>query len=636
MRARTAPLSAGPIFVLAIALCSCGDPGGGGDPTLGSTVGSDPSAATFTEGESSQGGMADATTAAPGSSGLETSASETGDDPGPVVTPGGPVLFFTDLVIGPRRGNSDTSEGQDAGVDGAIVTVWGKHLASGEAAPVVEVGGVEARVYGHGPATQGADLYTRMGIERVEFQIPGDAPLDDAPIIVHVDGVPSNALPFAPRDVGNIYYLSPGGSDDGDGSWSQPWLTFEAAAAVVDDGDIVYVTDGWVDDTGQGADAALVGLDTSGTAALPKALVAYPGATVLVGGVCEPSGHALLNNYSYAANAGSSHWVISKLRIESPPDCPQDNVVGLGDGFRLVGNYLSNPRTNDGCQSGSVQCGGLGRCGDDLFVLGNELAYAQTENAATGSKQCHGFYLSGDRQEEGLERGRTIAWNYIHDCANNRAINLYNESYNGQGAPRALLTEHDIHDNWVENQRGIGLLLGSEIVGDNWIYNNIFVATGLGPEFPDGGAFWPFQIQPGSAYSPTPTQVYVHNNLVYGESYLEGPDYAMGLMSVTQDASTTLDLRNNVLVSTRGGVPYLASGTAVAGQDNLWFGAGAPPDGEVDAIADDPLLVDPAAHDFHPGASSPVKGAGTPSPFATLDFDGIPRDPEAWSLGPYQ
>ena len=314
MRARTALSSAG----LTLALSSCGDPSGGADPTLGSSAGSDPSAATFADGDSSQGGVADTTSAGPGSSG----ASETGDDPGPVVTPGGPVLFFTDLVIGPRRGNSDSSQGQDGGVDGAIVTVWGKHLASDGAAPIVYVGGVEARVYGHGPATQGADLHTRMGIERVEFQIPGDAPLDDAPIVVHVDGVSSNALPFAPRDAGNIYYLSPTGSDDGNGSWSQPWATFEAAAAVVEDGDVVYVTDGWIDDTAQGADAALLGLDTSGTAALPKALVAYPGATVLVGGVCEPSGHALLNNYSYAANAGSSHWVVSKLRIESPPDCP--------------------------------------------------------------------------------------------------------------------------------------------------------------------------------------------------------------------------------------------------------------------------------------------------------------------------
>jgi hypothetical protein len=39
---------------------------------------------------------------------------------------GEPILCFTDVTSGPRTGNSDTSLGQIAGADGAIVTVWGK------------------------------------------------------------------------------------------------------------------------------------------------------------------------------------------------------------------------------------------------------------------------------------------------------------------------------------------------------------------------------------------------------------------------------------------------------------------------------------------------------------------------------
>ena len=43
-----------------------------------------------------------------------------------------PRLFFSDLMSGPRSGNSDTSLGQAAGLDGAIVSVWGAFLGKSQ------------------------------------------------------------------------------------------------------------------------------------------------------------------------------------------------------------------------------------------------------------------------------------------------------------------------------------------------------------------------------------------------------------------------------------------------------------------------------------------------------------------------
>ena len=47
-------------------------------------------------------------------------------------------------------------------------------------------------------------------------------------------------------------------------------------------------------------------------------------------------------------------------------------------------------------------------------------------------------------------------------------------------------------------------------------------------------------------------------------------------------------------------------------------------------------VVDPAANDFHLQDRSPARNAGTPQPVGALDFDGMPRSDDGWSVGPYQ
>lgn len=549
----------------------------------------------------------------------------------------GPVLFFSDLITAPRSGNSDDSRGQRAGVDGALVTVWGKGLGAAQADSTITVGGVPARVYYWGPANHGADLVTRMGMSAIELQIPGAAPLGSSPIQVTVGGVASNLLAFTARDVGQIYFVGPRGNDRGDGSFGAPWATFDRALQDMANGDVVYLLDGLVDNSGQN-DTGMLGLNTSGTPGLPRAVVAYPGARVVIGGDrCEPTGHGLIANWAPAENGGSNYWVISKLRVESPASCAQDTAISMGAGYRVIGNFISNVRTGEGCQSGSVQCGGLGTCGDDLAILGNEMARTQTANPGSASKQCHGFYISGNRVEDGVERDREIAWNYIHDCGTNRAINIYNESYNGASAPRAQIEGHKIHDNWLENQRGIGVLMGHDVTGDNWIYNNVFINVGLGPEYSDGGGFYALQLQPGSSYAARPTALYVENNLVYGSSFPGGPDWAIGLIYVSTDNHPTVELTNNIFVSTVAGIDYVnRSSSPFGGGHNLWFGAGPAPSSDAAGLSADPRFVDAARGDHHLTPGSPAKGAGVALSHALRDFDGAPRSPSAWSLGPYR
>jgi hypothetical protein len=265
------------------------------------------------------------------------------------------------------------------------------------------------------------------------------------------------------------------------------------------------------------------------------------------------------------------------------------------------------------------------------------------DNAATGSKQCHTIYISGDRQNNGVETNREIAWNYIHDCFDNRAINIYNESFSGASGPRAQIEGHRVHDNWVENHRGVGILIGADVTGTNWVYNNVLINTGIGPDWSEGmSGHSPMELNPGSAYNTTrATALYVYQNSIYGTGYAD-PAYASkpGLISYNPTGTTNFEFKNNIVISTLSGIPYVSSWSApiTAGSyHNLWFGAGAAPSWDTGAINSDPLFVNPAAGNYHLQAGSPARDAGLSLPGVPLDFDGIPRPQGAgFDIGAYE
>src|SRR6476659_4700046 len=89
---------------------------------------------------------------------------------------GDPVLNFSDLAYGPNTGNTDTSLGQTAGVDGAIVSVWGLNLGASQGGSSIRVGGVPAaKIYYWGnavPPYSPAKLYNSyQHLQIVIFQI---------------------------------------------------------------------------------------------------------------------------------------------------------------------------------------------------------------------------------------------------------------------------------------------------------------------------------------------------------------------------------------------------------------------------------------------------------------------------------
>lgn len=216
-----------------------------------------------------------------------------------------PVLHFSDLIAGPKTGNTD-------GVgSGAIVTVWGNDLGTMQGTSKVYIGDVEATAIYYWKDADGqlpggpADLKTFHKMQEVAFAIPSGATDGPNTIKILVGGEYSNALPFTVRH-GNIRFVKSGGNNLGAGTWSSPWATVgyigTGAGGELVSGDIVYIH----------------GVDTTSGLVINNnvddfAMVAYPGTDVDFSGQGQ-GGYVVYNygtNQSETVTVGLHTWKLT-------------------------------------------------------------------------------------------------------------------------------------------------------------------------------------------------------------------------------------------------------------------------------------------------------------------------------------
>ncbi len=535
-----------------------------------------------------------------------------------------PVLYFSDIASGPRTGNTDVSLGQISGQDGAIVTIWGRNFGAPGTATVTCNGATAAYYYAQENATRPANLTTYHRMEMISFQIRNTAQDGFGSITVVVNGKQSNTLPFTVRP-GNIYYVKSTGSDvTGNGTWANPWQTIAAAKDSIVPGDIVYVCNGvhQVTETEYGA---CVNLGTHGEPGKPKALVVYPGATAMVG---NDSLYYAFQSF-YADTGGSSrHWVVAKFTVRTA-----GVSVPAQTGYRVIGNLMTAPNGDGADAAITVE-------GDSVVVAGNELDNVGRPDC---DKLYHGIYGKGFRTDvpprAPTESEREIAWNYIHDCQSDRAIDLYSEQ-----PFSAFIQRHRIHDNVIINQHGDGILIGYYVVGENWIYNNLIVRAGLGPEWAGGEASSHAGIRIDCGHETGPaTTIYCYNNTLVacgwpGAVWHEESGH-LYVSPLALSRATTVDFRNNIILS--GGEPYAAeaSGTMPSGNhNNCWYGAGSAPPWDLNAINAPPVFADTNTSDFRLAPGSPCINTGQDvSTVVGRDLLGTPRPQgPSFDLGVYE
>jgi len=393
----------------------------------------------------------------------------------------------------------------------------------------------------------------------------------------------STLLALAPAARGATYYVAPppAGDDGNDGSIELPWATLQHAAGEVVAGDTVLVRGGSYDGGH---------FTTSGTAAAPIRLAAFPGETAVVDGdnPVTPDGINL---------EGADHLIVEGLTVTGATRAGIRAV--LCEGVTIRGNVAD----------------GNGRWGiftgfcDDLLIEGN---------VTSNSAEEHGIYVSNSGDRPVIRRNLVFA-----NAANGIHMNG-DASQGGDGViSDAVVEENVIFANGADGGSGINCDgVETSILRNNLVYDAH--AGGISLYRIDGGA------------PSTGNQVL--NNTVHVAA-----DGRWGL--TVRDASTGNTVRNNTFWSDHGfrgamsvdadclpgftsdynavedrfttddgsSVLTLAQWQAATGQDLHSF------------VASPAELYVLPGSDYHLAADSPAIDAGVILPAVTRDLDGFPR-----------
>src|SRR6266704_366370 len=530
-----------------------------------------------------------------------------------------PRIFYSDLESGPITGGQNNK--------GAWVTIWGKSFGATQGTSTVTVGGGSA------------DNYPLWSDTKIAFQLGANAKTGN--IVVNVPNVgASNGLPFTVR-AGNIFFVATSGNNANTGSLGSPWQTIPHAKNAIAAGDIAYIENG-VSQTSEDNFTAYLSMDNagnsnSGTATAPKALIAYPNATVTIGvahglayGIRTPN-----------IRAREDYWVISQLHIFGGTQAMDVS----GTGWRVVGNDIQCPGADS-----DVGCFQMSQSSQIKFY-GNDVHNAGIN--PTSSKFYHAVYFSTDSNHI------DVGWNHIHDNFTCRALQFHSSPLCtptcGSGDTTGF-NQYDlhVHDNRIhgDNCNGINFATVDPSKGTVEAYNNVIDQVGRMDPLQQGGAFSCIYVagitNNGAAGTGT---VEVLNNTVSdcaanNSANAGGSRGAFGVGG--GPATLVMRLQNNIVYQLPGEIYIDGSKTQITGNRNLWFGAGTAPAQTTNNISNDPLFVNRGLSDFHLTSGSPAKDSGmtvlpnnsfapNPGPSIGNDADGVLRaQGSAFDLGAYE
>jgi hypothetical protein len=557
-----------------------------------------------------------------------------------------PVLFYSDITSGPSTGGENGN--------GAYVTIYGNYFGPSQGSSTVTAGGgamVNCKVWG--AAT--------FWYQKLTCQLGSQAASGN--LVVTVSGQSSNALPFTVA-AGNIYFVSTTGSDSNAGNFTAPWLTLLKARDTMQPGDITYAMNGVTQSTddGTGWDSAfLLSGEDQGTwcsaTGSPRALVAYPGATVTIG---NATGGA--PDWGLRTSDCQGNYVLAGISFRG--QFPGE--LGGGSNYRIIDSDITCPY--------SVGSGG-GSCFETsqatyIYFYGNHVYNAGATNA---SSLFQGVYFSTDSNYVDM------GWNLVEEVHGCRGVQVHSSPL-GSGGPSDP-TGHDqysisIHDNTIHDTQCDGLIVDTvnPSEGPVTIYNNLIYNAGEGPNNPQDSGGWNCINIPGStANGPAGSgTVEIFNNTLYACGTFTSPPYENANNGIAENGNEALgappiyvESINNLIYSVNtsvypSGVPYFTILAPVTesvcsklqicpwlfGTNNLLWGAGSPILNLTEIVASvnaNPQVVSTSTPDMHLTAGSPAIGAGAVigsiSVFGTnntaRDQDGLLR-PAVPSIGAYE
>ena len=455
-----------------------------------------------------------------------------------------PRIFYTDLKSGPNSGGENN--------DGAFVTLYGRNFGALQGTSRVTIGGAAVASY---PIWSDSKITVQLGPAAVTGNI-----------VVEVGGSASNGISFVVRS-GRIFFVATNGSDSASGSVTSPWRTLPAAKKKVAAGDIIYVRDGVVAKSIDASNAALALTSATntpaGTSSAPIALVAYPGANVIIGCTESTCGDRGIRMHR-------SYWVLAGMTVRAKYTMYSSSIEYSANGLRVVANIVPG-----GSYYGTTAGTNPVR---NVKVLGNHI-YDHEHSL---------IYFGGYGENDNIE----VAWNIVHDVWDGDGIKfLGHRDYDHA-------TRVTIHDNLVYNTAHPAIWVGGYTdnghpwMEDALIYNNVVYAGGQNWSDGANGACLRVSTR-GPESEPIDVKAF-HNTFVNCGR------------SVRADAFDSLELKNNIFVQTNG-KPFLDS-TLGNGQlvmsNNLYQGNASVPSKEQRAITGNAGFVDMSARNYRLTTSS--------------------------------
>jgi len=511
-----------------------------------------------------------------------------------------PAIFFTDLTSAPNTGGENSA--------GAYVTIYGNNFGTSPTVTWNSLSCVNVITVG------GNQVNTWLWYQKIVVQLTSSCTAGTGNFVVAAGGQNSNGYSFTARSSGNIYCVSTSGNNSNNGHFpSSCWATILNAKNTIAAGDIAYVENGVAQTTEDNYSAALV-FSGAGTAANPKALVVYPGASATIGSTSLDTAVR-----ATSINGAVNYWVIAGFYM------PASNTsINLSDGSYSGSDHFWFIADESSCPNGN----GSTACVTGNFMLWTWMYgdYVHDAGVAPSAiKTYHAVYFSSNYDHV------WIGWNHIgpntHAC---RGVQFFSTGGSDQ-------YDLHVHDNVIHDMLCDGINFATVVPSTAIVeaYNNLIYHAGMGAPSDDGAP--PHDCIRAAATGASPLLIY--NNTMYDC----GPYTADGSQSGIQTQGAT-QLNNNILWILSGAPYFNATGacTSVTGSNNLWFGSGSPPcSGTLGTLNVNPQLSSPSDSpnyqtSFVPSSqSSPVVGAGTATLTATYDILGLIR-PNPPSIGAYE
>ena len=521
-----------------------------------------------------------------------------------------PHISYSDLESGPNNGGENNA--------GAYVTVYGKNFGVTRGSSFVNVGGGQAVNY---------PIWTDS---KVTFQLGASA--QSGNILVNTSAGASNGVPFTVR-AGNLYYVSTSGNDANTGTFASPWKTLIKARNTIQSGDTVYGMNGvtQASDDGEGWNADLtLRAEWCSASGPPRALVAYPGASVTIGNASE-SNQAMsgLRTTDFSATNGAclGNWVFAGLNFRGT----NPSGVAGGTNWRFAGNDISCPNAMG---NGGGACFESSQASNIKF-LGNNVHDA---GAASASALFQGVYFSTDSNHV------EMAYNTVTNVKGCRGVQIHSSPILGGGPSDPTGTNQydiSIHDNLIHDIQCDGIVIATvdPTKGKVEVFNNIIYNAGKGPNNPEGSGNWSCVYVPGTTNTGAAGggTVEIYNNTMYNCGSFATPPWGDANNAVENgggNQNLRIRMRNNVVYQP-GSAPYLtiygpsqtcpdgSNCPQIYGSNNIFFGNGPAPANPniTGSLNVDPKFLNLSQFDFHLASGSPAVGAGTATP-QLYDFDG--------------